>query len=129
MEYAGKSTQDKLADIRAKMAEKGADVHVIAALEDIAWLYNIRGNDISRTPVVLSFAAITADKAYIFANPSVFDEDVMAHLTASGVEVKPYEEVYSFVKGFDKETKVLIDTTKSNFAIVNSINAEIVFHT
>ena len=56
MEYAGKSTQDKLADIRAKMAEKGADVHVIAALEDIAWLYNIRGNDISRTPVVLSFA-------------------------------------------------------------------------
>ena len=50
----------------------------------------------------------------------------MAHLTASGVEVKPYEEVYSFLKTVDKESKVLIDTTKANYAIVNSISAEIV---
>ncbi|MBQ5327192.1 MAG: M24 family metallopeptidase, partial [Oscillospiraceae bacterium] len=82
--------------------------------------------DVLCTPVVLSYAVVTMDKAYIFANPSVFDEEVMAHLTASGVEVKPYEEVYSFVKGFDKETKVLIDTAHSNYAIVSSISAEVV---
>ncbi|MBQ5323947.1 MAG: aminopeptidase P family N-terminal domain-containing protein, partial [Oscillospiraceae bacterium] len=87
MEYAGKSTADKLSDIREKMTEAGADIHVIAALEDIAWLYNIRGNDISRTPVVLSFAVVTMDKAYIFANPEIFDESVMAHFEQSGVEV------------------------------------------
>ena len=126
VEFSGKTVQDKLSDVRAVMAEKGTQAHVVTSLDDIAWLYNIRGNDVLCTPVVLSYAVVTMDKAYIFANPSVFDEDVMAHLTASGVEVKPYEEVYSFVKGFDKETKVLIDTTKSNFAIVNSINAEIV---
>ena len=126
VEFSGKTVQDKLGDVRAVMAEKGTDVHVITSLDDIAWLYNIRGNDVLCTPVVLSYAVVTMDKAYIFANPSVFDEDVMAHLTASGVEVKPYEEVYSFVKGFDKETKVLIDTAHSNYAIVSSISAEVV---
>lgn len=126
IEYSGKSVQDKLSDVRAEMAKMGTEVHVITSLDDIAWLYNIRGNDVLCTPVVLSFAVVTMDKAYIFANPNVFDEDVMAHLTASGVEVRPYEEVYSFVKGFDKETKVLIDTRNANYAIVNNISAEIV---
>ena len=126
VEFSGKTVQDKLGDVRAVMAEKGTDVHVITSLDDIAWLYNIRGNDVLCTPVVLSYAVVTMDKAYIFANPSVFDEDVMAHLTASGVEVKPYEEVYRFLKTVDKESKVLIDTTKANYAIVSSIEAEVV---
>lgn len=126
VEFSGKTVQEKLNDVRAVMAEKGTQAHVITSLDDIAWLYNIRGNDVLCTPVVLSYAVVTMDKAYIFANPSVFDEDVMAHLTESGVEVKPYEEVYSFLKTVDKESKVLIDTTKANYAIVNSISAEIV---
>lgn len=126
VEFSGKTVQEKLSDVRAVMAEKGAETHVVTSLDDIAWLYNIRGNDVLCTPVVLSYAVVTMDKAYIFANPSVFDEDVMAHLTASSVEVKPYEEVYSFLKTVDKESKVLIDTTKANYAIVNSISAEIV---
>lgn len=126
LQFSGKSVQDKLSDVRAVMAEKGADVHVITSLDDIAWLYNIRGNDVLCTPVVLSFAVVTMDKAYIFANPSVFDEEVMAHLTEAGVEVKPYEEVYSFVNGFDKTAKVLIDTKNANYAIVSNIEAEII---
>ena len=126
MEYAGKSTQDKLADIRAKMAEAGADIHVIAALEDIAWLYNIRGNDVARTPVVLSFAAVTADKAYIFANKEIFDETVMAHFEQSGVEVKPYEEIYSYVAEIAEDKTVLLDPSKTNFAVVNAIKAKVV---
>ena len=126
VEFSGKTVQEKLSDVRAVMAEKGAETHVVTSLDDIAWLYNIRGNDVLCTPVVLSYAVVTMDKAYIFANPSVFDETVMAHLTESGVEVKPYEEVYSFLKTVDKESKVLIDTTKANYAIVNSISAEIV---
>ena len=126
VEFSGKSVQDKLTEVRAVMAEKGAETHVVTSLDDIAWLYNIRGNDVLCTPVVLSYAVVTMDKAYIFANPSVFDETVMAHLTESGVEVKPYEEVYSFLKTVDKESKVLIDTTKANYAIVSSIEAEVV---
>ena len=126
VEFSGKTVQEKLGDVRAVMAEKGAETHVVTSLDDIAWLYNIRGNDVLCTPVVLSYAVVTMDKAYIFANPSVFDETVMAHLTESGVEVKPYEEVYSFLKTVDKEFKVLIDTTKANYAIVSSIEAEVV---
>ncbi|MBR5306176.1 MAG: aminopeptidase P family N-terminal domain-containing protein [Oscillospiraceae bacterium] len=126
VEFSGKTVQEKLSDVRAVMAEKGAETHVVTSLDDIAWLYNIRGNDVLCTPVVLSYAVVTMDKAYIFANPSVFDETVMAHLTESGVEVKPYEEVYSFLKTVDKESKVLIDTTKAIYAIVSSIEAEVV---
>lgn len=126
MEYAGKSTQDKISDIREKMAEKGADVHVIAALEDIAWLYNIRGGDVSRTPVVLSFAVVTMDKAYIFANKEIFDENVMAHFAQSGVEVKPYEEIYSYVAAIDESKTVLLDPSKTNYAVVKAIKANVI---
>ena len=126
VKYAGKTVEEKLCDVRAVMAEKGADVHVVTSLDDIAWLYNIRGGDVSHTPVVLSYAVITMDKAYIFANPSVLEGAPAQHLEKSGVEIKPYEEIYEFVKTINTESTVLIDTAHANYAIVNNIGAKIV---
>lgn len=59
--YSGRSTKDKLAAVREKMKEKGAEVHLLASLYDIAWLLNVRGNDISYVPVVLSYLALTQE--------------------------------------------------------------------
>lgn len=126
IKYSGKSAEEKIDMVRSEMAQKGADVHILTTLDDIAWLYNIRGNDVMCTPVVLSFAALTMDKAYIFANPKVFDAEVTEHLKNNGVEIRPYEEVYSFVSNIPSDKKVLVDTDRANYAIVKSINAEII---
>ncbi|MBQ7283817.1 MAG: aminopeptidase P family N-terminal domain-containing protein, partial [Oscillospiraceae bacterium] len=126
VKYAGKTVEEKLCDVRKVMAEKGADVHVVTALDEIAWLYNIRGGDVSRTPVVLSYAVVTMDKAYIFANPSVLEGEVAQHLVAAGVEIRPYDDVYEFVKTFSESSTVLINTGRANYAMVNNIKAKIV---
>ena len=126
VKYTGKTVEEKLADVRKVMQEKGADVHVITSLDDIAWLYNIRGGDVSRTPVVLSYAVVTLDKAYIFANSKVLEGDVAAHLEKSGVEIRPYDSIYEFVKTFDENNTVLINTGCASYAIVKKISAKVI---
>ena len=69
--YAGKSALDKIADVREAMEKAHASVHVLTSLDDIAWLLNIRGNDILYNPVVLSYALLTMDQLYLFVNSSV----------------------------------------------------------
>jgi len=86
---AGKPSADKRADIAAFLRDKGADAVVIAALDSIAWLFNVRGKDVSRTPVALAFALVRNDgSATLFTDPSKVDDAVRAHLGAD-VAVEP----------------------------------------
>lgn len=65
--YTGKSTLQKLTDLRNQMKENGCTVHIITTLDDIAWLFNIRGNDVECNPVVLSYAVIGLDQAHFLS--------------------------------------------------------------
>lgn len=86
---AGKPSADKRADIAKFLGEKGAKAVVIAALDSIAWLFNVRGKDVSRTPVALAFALVKKDgSATLFTDPSKVDAAVRAHL-GDAVTVKP----------------------------------------
>ena len=86
--WAGKSRADKCAQIREKMAEKGADAFILTSLDDIAWLLNIRGNDIHCCPVVLSYLVMTQDEILLFANEKAFDAAVRTSLEKDGVVLK-----------------------------------------
>ena len=78
-EYAGKTTEDKLADIRKVMEEKGADVHLLTSLYDIAWILNVRGNDIHCVPVVLSYLALTKEECIWFVQEAVLTDELSAY--------------------------------------------------
>ena len=78
--YSGRSTKDKLAAVREKMKEKGAEVHLLASLYDIAWLLNVRGNDISYVPVVLSYLALTQEQCIWFLQEEVVDDTLREYL-------------------------------------------------
>ncbi|MEG0091262.1 MAG: aminopeptidase P family N-terminal domain-containing protein, partial [Oscillospiraceae bacterium] len=114
--YAGETVVDKLAKVRKIMAEKGADVHILGSLDDIAWLFNIRGNDVANTPVVLSYGAITMDNAIIFANSNAFSSEMKEELEKSGVTLKEYDEIYSYAQSIAKEKKVMLDIARTNCA-------------
>ena len=81
--YSGRSTKDKLAAVREKMKEKGAEVHLLASLYDIAWLLNVRGNDISYVPVVLSYLALTQEQCIWFLQEEVVDDTLREYLQKS----------------------------------------------
>ena len=114
-EVVGKSRAEKLMDLRAALAKEGADAVVIASLMDVCWLMNLRGADVACTPVMLSFAAVTADKAMLFVNPAVLSDEIRRNLENDGVTIRAYEDVYAFVRSLDASGKVMM-----NLNVVNS---------
>ena len=121
LQYAGKSTQEKLADIRAKMEEAGADLHIVASLYDIAWILNIRGNDISYVPVVLSFLVIGQENCIWFLQSEILDDKVRAYLQENHVEIREYDEIYSYAAGLSGH-KVLIDEQSVNYRLAGALS-------
>ena len=124
-EYSGESFSDKLSRIRAVMKEKKATTHILASLDDIAWLFNIRGRDVKSNPVVLSYAVISIDSVYLFIDKNKIGEDIRAELSKENVQIKGYEEVYEFIKNIDENEVILIDTSKVNYAIYNNIPSNV----
>ena len=125
IEYSGESFSDKLSRIRAVMKEKKATTHILASLDDIAWLFNIRGRDVKSNPVVLSYAVISIDSVYLFIDKNKIGKDIRAELSKENVQIKGYEEVYEFIKNIDENEVVLIDTSKVNYAIYNNIPSNV----
>ena len=120
--YAGKSSSQKIEELRSQMKKEKATVHVLTTLDDIAWLLNIRGNDVDCNPVVLSYAMVTLDRFYLFLNDQVLNEEGKSYLKGLGVTVCPYNDIYMAV-GQLRNQKVLLETSKTNYAIFRSIDS------
>lgn len=121
LKYTGKTTQEKLEDIREKMKEKDADYFVLGSLDDIAWTFNIRGGDVLYTPVIISYALISMDKAYFFVDEEKIDDDVKTFLNENNVNVKPYEDIEKFLANIGDDSKVFLDKSMLNRYIYSAI--------
>lgn len=122
VKYSGKSAKEKLNEVREAMEKLEAENYIISSLDDIAWLFNIRGNDVKCNPVVLSYAVVTKDKAILFVSLDKFSKEDISVLNNNGVELKEYEEIFNFVRVL--EGSILIDPNKTNASIYKSINEE-----
>ena len=123
--YTGKSFADKLQDLRETMKKKATTTHIITTLDDIAWLFNLRGNDIPYNPVVLAYAVITLDQVFLFLDNDKISEEIQTILEASDIILKDYNEIYDFVKEISSEEIVLLDKKSVNYAIFNNLNSSI----
>ena len=118
--YAGKSRREKLSELRRYMKEKGGDRVLLSSLEDIAWLMNLRGSDVSHTPVFLSFALIGQDTAWLYADSRAFSDAVADTLAEDGIILKPYMEIYDELKRLS-EGKLMYDSSKVNYALCQCV--------
>lgn len=123
--YSGKSTAEKIKDVRAKMAEEGADVHILTSLCDIAWLLNIRGGDIQSVPVVLSYLVLTRDQCIWFLQEEVVDDAIRAYLNENHIETRPYDAIYTYVPDIPESAVVLMNKSGVNYRICNELNKNI----
>lgn len=101
-ETAGKSTGEKLSELRKYLEKISADSVIISDLGSVMWLFNIRGSDIMYSPVAYSYGYVDREGAYLFAEGSCVDEELRSRLLASGTEVKEYDDFYdhlSWLKG------------------------------
>ncbi|MCC8151816.1 MAG: aminopeptidase P family protein [Lachnospiraceae bacterium] len=120
-EYSGESTASKLKRIREKMAEEKAEYHIIASLYDIAWILNLRADDIENVPVFLSYLLIGPDKAALFIQPDEADDAVRTYLADCGVEVDTYWNVYDAIKKLPENASVLMNRKVVNYRMVSAL--------
>ncbi|PAB60065.1 aminopeptidase P family protein [Anaeromicrobium sediminis] len=123
IKYSGESFSSKLSRLREKMKEKNVTTHILTSLDDIAWLFNIRGRDILYSPVILSYTLITLDKVFLFVDESKLNDEILKVLNTENVQIKPYGHIYEFIKSINENERVLLDRSKVNYAIVNNIPA------
>ena len=119
--YAGLSRAEKLAKVREKMDEAGADVFIIPALDEIAWLLNLRGGDVLFTPVFLSYLMLTRGSATLCVQKEAVSAEIEAHLNADGVTLAPYDDIYRLVAALPRRTRVLLDGASANYRITQSV--------
>lgn len=124
-QYTGESTTSKIKRVREKMKQSNADVHILTSLDDIAWMLNIRGNDILHFPVVLSFLAITQTECCLFIHSKVLSESVRMQLEQWGITICDYEAIYSYVAQIEAKKTVWMDCDRVNFNICNQLNSEV----
>lgn len=125
VKYAGKSRVEKIELVRDEMKSKGANHHLLTSLDDIAWLLNVRGNDVTSTPVVISYVVVSMDKTYFFVDENKVSAEIRAELQKDGVEVKAYEDIYEFLGKLAKGDKVLYDANKTNVGLINSLDSSV----
>ncbi|WP_270089453.1 aminopeptidase P family protein [Sphingobacterium sp. SYP-B4668] len=116
----GQSTVSKIAAVRQSLTKDRIAAHLISSLDDLAWLLNIRGQDVPCNPVVLGFVLLTATDTSLYIEPTKLDTDVVASLAASGVQVKPYLQVYNDIKALTVDT-ILLDPKRTCFAVYDQI--------
>lgn len=123
--YSGKSTADKLAEVRAKMAEAGANVFILTSLYDIAWLLNVRGGDISHVPVVLSYLVLTEKECIWFVQEEAVNSDIQTYLAENNITTQPYDAIYDYVPKIPSDACVLMNCSTVNYRIYSSLNNKI----
>lgn len=121
VDSVGVSAADKIADIRRVLVEKDADAHVLCTLDDIAWLFNLRGGDVECNPVFLSYAIIERDAAYIFADKSKFHACVQEYLRQLNVTLLPYNDIYEFASKYDEGDAILLSTASVNYTLYDKL--------
>ncbi|EHA49003.1 xaa-Pro aminopeptidase 1 [Pyricularia oryzae 70-15] len=92
--YSGKDTEPKLKELREVLEKKKVFGFVISTLDEIAWLFNLRGSDIPYNPVFFSYAVVTADNATLYVDASKLSEESHAYLKENKVDIRPYESIF-----------------------------------
>lgn len=122
--YAGRSRVEKLNELRQQMKGKGANVHVLTALDDIAWLLNIRGADVPNNPVTIAHVLVTEDACTLCIDPAKVPAPVKAELERDGIQIKGYDAVAGLLQGLGGDDAVLIDPESVNAFLDHAIHPQ-----
>lgn len=124
-QYAGLSRGAKLEQVRAAMKRKGADYYVLSALDDLCWLFNIRGRDIPHNPYVTAFAIVGVHNAWLFAGDHKATPEDKETLTRDGVEIREYDAVIPFLQTLSEGESVLYDPNKTGYSLAAAVPAQV----
>ena len=120
-DYTGMDRTEKLEELRSDLGDLGADACLISALDEIAWLLNLRGADVAYTPVFLSFLLVTGEKATLFLHREILSEELAKKLEASGITLASYEAVEAALGQLEGGCRLLLDEAKISERLVCAV--------
>ena len=119
--YTGQSAAEKLSALREKLSALSADAIVVSKLDNIAWLFNIRANDVENNPVVIAYAYAGPEEAVLFTDQGRIPAALAASLAEEGVALRGYEEIYDFLARTEEKARVLCDEKELNSALLTAV--------
>lgn len=118
--YAGEPRERKISRLRRRLKDRNVDGMLLTSLDEIAWLFNIRGNDIPCNPVVFSYAYVDEKECILFSHSSAWTEEERQQLRRD-VTMRSYEEIYDYVRTIPQGKKILADKSTINAVIVENV--------
>lgn len=119
--FAGESRTNKLTRVRSELQRQGGDYHLVCALDDIAWMLNLRGSDIEYNPVAVCYALISQQAARLFIQSEKVPLEVRVELESSGVSLHPYDQIEAHLRNLPEGSAICIDPNKTNARLHRSI--------
>lgn len=123
VKYAGKNRKAKLTAIRKEMKEQGVNYHLVTTLDDIAWTFNIRCDDIDHNPLAIAYAVIGLEKTWLFINPIKVPEPLVKKFTKENIIVHSYNYIGKFLVSLPKDQKILINPATLSVCISNLLTS------
>ena len=119
--YVGESAGERIGKIREFIRDNHGDAILFSCLDEIAWLYNIRCNDIAYNPVAISYAIVEKDKAHLFIKLDKISQEIAQQLAEDGIELHDYHHLFLFLDAQNKENTYFVDTNTCNYAVFNHL--------
>ncbi|MCL2650156.1 MAG: aminopeptidase P family protein [Candidatus Azobacteroides sp.] len=121
-EFSGVSAKDKIASVLQETQSSGAEITLLASLDTIAWLFNIRGNDVVYNPVAVCYAIVSEKETILFIHPEKLTTEVIDYLKSQHIVFADYTKIFDYVKKIPSGQKILINPAKINYSLFNSIS-------
>lgn len=121
VKYSGLEASKKIAQVCATLEKQGADALLVASLDTIAWLFNIRGNDVKCNPVAVCFAYVSKKETVIFINPKKLTQEMGQYFKQENIQVADYDKIFDFVSAIPAQTRICLQSSKIPFALYNKI--------
>lgn len=115
--YAGLSAKEKMAQVRARLRDNGADAMAVTRLDSIAWLLNLRAKDVKNNTFFISYLLLTQEKAVLYVNSSRITKEALDYLAQSGVELAPYEAILDGIAAMDQPATMLVSPEDLNYRL------------
>ena len=117
----GRTAGEKMAEVRSVMEKEGTDAFLLSKLDDIMWLFNIRGGDVECNPVALSYAYLTAKECFLFIQETEVTDALREHAAKYGIVLKKYDETADFLKNRTEKECVLYDGRNTSYALYRTL--------
>lgn len=118
---AGKTFEEKRAEVLEKLEKEKADAFLLTKLDDLMWLFNIRGCDVECNPVAMSYGYLTKDHTVLFLQKNALDDTVVSYLAGKGIQVEAYESIVEYLKALPAGGKILVDDRHCSYCLYKTL--------